>query len=318
MNKANRRETNIFSLSFLDIIACGFGAIILLLLIVKVGDPTVREDLSEDSLLKKLFSLQDSKVPLEESLQMLTSKLISLNAQEDLEIKKKSIEEENLNSIKNQQEAISKVIKRMTSAQQSLTETMRKLLQEQERDEEVGGIPVDSEYIIFILDNSGSMGPVWNRKNGVVEQISNILDIHPEVKGFQILNDQGKYLMQGYRKGWITDSESMRKQVLALMRNPASLGASYSNPVEGIRTAIQSHYQKGIKGSIYLFGDEIRDPLGKSLEEISKLNTDIITGDLKFRIHAIGFFTQGATRPSAHFMRQVSNMNEGTFLALPL
>ena len=57
MNKANRRETNIFSLSFLDIIACGFGAIILLLLIVKVGDPTVREDLSEDSLLKKLFAI---------------------------------------------------------------------------------------------------------------------------------------------------------------------------------------------------------------------------------------------------------------------
>ena len=45
MNKKTRRESNIFSLAFLDIIACGFGAIILLLLIVKVGDPTAREEL---------------------------------------------------------------------------------------------------------------------------------------------------------------------------------------------------------------------------------------------------------------------------------
>ena len=52
-----------------------------------------------------------------------------------------------------------------------------------------------------------------------------------------------------------------------------------------------------------------------SLEEILKLNTDRMTGDLKFRIHAMGFFTSLANRKSAHFMRQVSQMNEGTFLA---
>ena len=167
---------------------------------------------------------------------------------------------------KNQQEIITKVKKRLSSAQQSLTETMISLLEEQDRDEEVGGIPVDSEYIIFIIDNSGSMDQVWNTPNGVLDQISNILDIHPEVKGFQILNDQGYYLMRGYKGGWIKDSASMRKQVLALMRNRTNLGQSTSNPVPGIKTAISSHYQKGIKGSIYLFADEIRDPLGKSLE----------------------------------------------------
>ena len=38
MRSKKRTETNVFSLSFLDIIACGFGAIVLLLLIVKVGE----------------------------------------------------------------------------------------------------------------------------------------------------------------------------------------------------------------------------------------------------------------------------------------
>ena len=315
MNNKIRRESNIFSLAFLDIIACGFGAIILLLLIVKVGDPAAREELSEDSLLQKLFALQDTKIPLQDRLQTLESELSSLSSKEQQEREKKAVEEKNLNTIKNQQKAITKVKQRLSSAQQSLTEIMRRLLEEQERDEEVGGIPVDSEYIIFIIDNSGSMTQVWNAPNGVLDQISNILDIHPEVKGFQILNDQGYYLMRGYKSGWIKDSASMRKQVLALMRNQANLGQSTSNPVPGIKTAISSHYQKGIKGSIYLFADEIRDPLGKSLEEILKSNTDRMTGDLKFRIHAMGFFTSLANSKSAHFMRQVSQMNEGTFLA---
>jgi len=38
-----RRDGNGFGLSFLDCICCGFGAIILLLVLVKIGEPTARE-----------------------------------------------------------------------------------------------------------------------------------------------------------------------------------------------------------------------------------------------------------------------------------
>ncbi len=39
MKKKSRRDVEVFSLSFLDVMCCGFGAIILLLVLVKVGEP---------------------------------------------------------------------------------------------------------------------------------------------------------------------------------------------------------------------------------------------------------------------------------------
>ncbi len=41
--KKSRRGVEVFSLSFLDVICCGFGAIILLLVLVKIGEPRALE-----------------------------------------------------------------------------------------------------------------------------------------------------------------------------------------------------------------------------------------------------------------------------------
>ena len=41
--KLRRRETEMFSLSFLDCICCGFGAIILLLVLTEVDQPVIIE-----------------------------------------------------------------------------------------------------------------------------------------------------------------------------------------------------------------------------------------------------------------------------------
>jgi uncharacterized coiled-coil protein SlyX len=48
MNRRSRRPIEIFNLSFLDVVSCGFGAIILLLVIVKVSEPHVIEQLAVD------------------------------------------------------------------------------------------------------------------------------------------------------------------------------------------------------------------------------------------------------------------------------
>ena len=79
MRNKKRAETNVFSLSFLDIIACGFGAIVLLLLIVKVGDKGIDEELTNDDLLKKLFSLQDRRIPLDSKINSLNQKIEELS-----------------------------------------------------------------------------------------------------------------------------------------------------------------------------------------------------------------------------------------------
>ena len=46
--KRRKREIQVFNLSFLDVISCGFGAIILLLVISKFSEPLVVEKMSID------------------------------------------------------------------------------------------------------------------------------------------------------------------------------------------------------------------------------------------------------------------------------
>ena len=41
--KSQRRDLQVFSLSFLDCICCGFGAIILLFVLSKFGEPLIIE-----------------------------------------------------------------------------------------------------------------------------------------------------------------------------------------------------------------------------------------------------------------------------------
>lgn len=56
--KRKQRETEIFSLSFLDVICCGFGAIILLLVLSEFGQPLVIEK-SRNDLESQLKRLQE-------------------------------------------------------------------------------------------------------------------------------------------------------------------------------------------------------------------------------------------------------------------
>ena len=54
--RLRRRDAEVFSLSFLDCICCGFGAMILLLCLVKINEPRSLEAASQDraALLAKL------------------------------------------------------------------------------------------------------------------------------------------------------------------------------------------------------------------------------------------------------------------------
>ena len=82
----------------------------------------------------------------------------------------------------------------------------------------IGGIPVDSEYIIFVIDTSGSMfSYAWER---MIEEIQATLSIYPEVKGIQVMNDMGKYMFSRYRGQWIPDTPGRRK---VIMQNSAQL-----------------------------------------------------------------------------------------------
>jgi len=164
-----------------------------------------------------------------------------------------------------------------------------------------------------VVDTSGSMQSIWNH---VSQEIINVLTIHPQVKGFQILDDQGKAIISGYSGRWIPDAPFRRKSVMKLFNQWQS--ASNSSPVEGIMTALKQYKKPGQSIAIYVFGD---DYTGASYDNvianITKMNTNQKNGQRLAKIHAVGFLSQATTGRFAILMRELTKRNGGTFLALP-
>src|SRR3546814_20263197 len=80
----------------------------------------------------------------------------------------------------------------------------------------IGGIPVDSEYIIFVIDTSGSMKQgAWSL---VVRKMEEILSSYPKVLGVKIMNDQGYYMFSAYAGQWIPDTPQRASGILAHLR----------------------------------------------------------------------------------------------------
>ncbi|MBT5003062.1 MAG: VWA domain-containing protein, partial [Porticoccaceae bacterium] len=82
--KKQRRELPEASLSFLDVISCGFGAIILLLVIAKVGDPEALEK-AEIQLMgsikeyqEQLFDIRGEAAIIDQSLKTRQEQLSNL------------------------------------------------------------------------------------------------------------------------------------------------------------------------------------------------------------------------------------------------
>ena len=174
-----------------------------------------------------------------------------------------------------------------------------------------------------IIDNSGSMEKPWKI---LLKEMQNILDIHPEIKGIQVMNDQGAYLIKGYagKNKWAPDTASTRKGIIELLEVRSNWRAqSLSNPVNGIKTAINYHYKPGRKISIYLLGDDLMNAgvvVDATIEEINKLNTDPLSGNKKARIHGIVFagLPNANLIQYANFIRQLTYRNDGTALFIPV
>ena len=125
---------------------------------------------------------------------------------------------------------------RLAAARQSLTEEMSRLLGAgfERSDNVVGGITVDSEYVIFVIDTSGSMQRfAWG---SVVRKVGETLSIYPDVKGIQVMNDMGDYMFANFRDRWIPDSPVRREAIMRRLETWTPF--SNSSPVEGIEKAI--------------------------------------------------------------------------------
>tara|TARA_B100000676_G_scaffold53097_1_gene52306 strand:- start:464 stop:1453 length:990 start_codon:yes stop_codon:yes gene_type:complete len=321
-----RRNIEAFSLSFLDCICCGFGAIVLLLVLSKIYDPkniNVQAESIElsQSLKEQLEEIKNESSFVDENLR--EAKLNTVNLLQELEVLN-----EELNNVRGEYAiSLSKPIelddneKDLEEAKQKLSDEIKKLQPDFRRasNEAIGGIPVDSEYIIFVIDTSGSMQSKWDWAE---RKLSEVLDVYPTVKGLQIMNDNGRFMFQQYGKSWLPDTPQLRQSIKNTMRQWAPF--SDSDPSDGISYAIQSFWAPDKKISIYVFGDEFQgNSMEAVLNDIDRINIEDENGDRLVRIHAVGFpYSFGGSRiPQssqrfAGLMRLLCERNGGTFVAL--
>lgn len=327
--RKSRRNFSELNVSFLDVICCGFGAIVLLLMITKTVEPQVLEKSTVNlngqiaDLQKKLFDIRGQTPVFNRDLNAKHQQL-ALEKQRIAILRTKMAEMDTRYAQLTRAAPVAQQEKgKLVLALQQMSEEMERLLGKnyQRKNNLIGGIPVDSEYIIFIIDTSGSMFNYgWQR---MMDELIATLDIYPRVKGIQIMNDMGDYMFSNYRGKWIPDTPGRRKAITNRLRswNPFS----NSSPVEGIQRAVRTFFAEDKKISLYVFGDEFSGrSIKQVVETIDRLNKMNSNQQRMVRIHAIGFPVQFARQKNmqttgirfATLMRELTHRNGGTFVGL--
>ena len=291
MKKIDREYTDL-GIAFLDVISCGFGAIIMLVILAK--DTPVNSLKQESTLIDPLANQQNTSIKIAE----LKSKIDKLELDRiGIENRLKKIKSENV--------------------EQRLALTMKKnKIKKVENIREIqsnfsGGIPVDRDYVIFIIDTSGSMKRYWEI---VIQQIQAILKIHPQIKGTQVMSDNGEYLLEGYASSWIPDTDLVRRRIIKKLQNWSPY--SNSSPSEGLERALRFHKDKFV--SIYVLGDDFTGSSYDSvLKMIQKLNSVEPNGKRRAKIHGVGF-PWGVDERFPTLMREVALQNGGVYLSAKL
>jgi hypothetical protein len=163
-------------------------------------------------------------------------------------------------------------------------------------------------------------GYAWER---LLKEVEATLNIYPEVKGIQVMSDEGTYMFSSYRGKWIPDSPARRQVIIQNLRNWNVF--SNSSPVEGIERAIRDFGGQGKKISLYVFGDEFTgESITSVIDTVDRLNKKDANGNRLVRIHGVGFPTQFSREANmqttgirfATLMRELTRRNGGTLVLL--
>lgn len=325
-----RRQIEVFSLSFLDCLCCGFGAI-LLLFILSIGSGKAGVDSEVDDAALQAMRAQLAKLEAD-----VANKAVLLEAH----INRKQTKQERqriLSMIQTlestladlQQEFDSKQANFSTS-QQAAAEATRILKSFKHQDLPPIGLPADATHVAFIIDTSGSMrNQLTNQLHyGVIEQITELLNNLPEVKSIQFIDTSGNYMLRDRRGFWLPDTKGLRNQALSAVLNYPTL--SVSDPEPGVRKAfrdLKSTLTANEKMSLYVVGDDFRGSTQGFLIKLDQLNPrDPGTKKRLVSVSAIGFPTltnpfqigtpQGNTR-FANIMREIAEAHDGVLILKP-
>jgi hypothetical protein len=150
------------------------------------------------------------------------------------------------------------------------------------------------------------------------------LEVYPQVKGIQVMNDMGEYMFKSYRNEWIPDTPGRREAINDALAEWKAF--SNSSPREGILAAIDAFYDPAKKISLYVYSDDFSSgSINAVVREVDRRNRVGDDGTRRVRIHAVAFpvyyeVANGELLSSARFailMRELCQRNGGTFVALP-
>ncbi len=329
-NRKSNKDRSDFSLSFLDCISCGFGAVILLF-VISLGSERldiigIRETL-ELLYQERLLELDDVRNKNMEFIKMI---------QEETETEKDKIEK-----VESMQTDLEKIVNRIKEAEfgkEKLVvdvDDMEKIIDAREREIDIPqnesdlpiGVPVASNHLIFIIDTSGSMrdpntGRIWEY---IVKKFEETLDVYPIVDAIQVMDADGNFIVRTSRGQWLPDGAGTREGMKRAIRSYDH--HSQSNPVPGVMRAIRFSKEKGEqdpkkKVGIYVFGDEFTQTAEKVLNRIEQLNPADDEGNRPVTINAVGFpqvikYERHFTRTGlkfANLMRELTYIHGGAFI----
>jgi len=322
---ARARAPEEFSLSFLDVICCGFGAIILLLMITKTAEPQIIE--------ASTINLEGTVTELQQQVFQILGETNILNR--DLNAKQEQLSEyeqriailqDQMASVKSRYDSLqvesssnAALLGQLDEAKQALTEEEKRILGTlyRSKNKTIAGIPVDSEYIIFIIDNSGSM---IEARPKMKELMSEIFALYPTVKGFQVMSGTGKFILASTEGNWIPDNRSSRRNVLDGLNSFDCNTSSCSDPVPGLTKAITKYTKDDIRISIYVLGDDNSSKingLASVTRLLSQKNKTQANTKPRVRVHAIGFPTRmGDEKKFSELAGALTRTSGGVFVGL--
>ncbi len=325
-----RRNIEVFSLSFLDCLCCGFGAILLLFILsIGSGEAGVKSEVDVPTIEK----LQDQLAALEADIANKVSLLeAALNSEQTTQERERILSQiqELESTLADLQQEFDTRSAGLTKSQAAAAEAKRLLESFKYEDLPPIGLPSDATHVAFIIDTSGSMRNQITKQlhHGVIQQIREILDSLPEVKSIQFLDTSGNYVMRSQSRYWLPDTPGLRNQALNNILNYPIL--SVSDPEPGIRRAFRD-LRKGLRPddhmSLYVVGDDFRGNTQNFLIQLDRLNPrNPNTGKRPVSISAIGFPTlvnpfqigapQGNTR-FANIMRETVEAHAGVLILKP-
>lgn len=328
-----RSNVPIFSLSFLDCICCGFGAIILIFVLTMGSQTKVVQELRERLqrlIQQQLITLAELRRSREEILLTQARASDSTIAQQEKEALRQlllRLEQQ----VADQQSARDRLVVDVEQAKVDLAARQKKKeVDLQDVDPTPIGLPPSGTHIAFIIDSSGSMRDpnterIWPI---VLKKFEEVLDSYPEVKGIQFLDADGRFILSGRQaeQRWLADNTANRAAIKDALHNYDIF--SNSNPVPGIVRALRTLYDENnpeMRMTLFILGDEFTGTADAVLRRLDELNPkDEATGRRKIVINAIGFptavkmgFSMGNTGVKyANLLREVCYQHGGAFIAL--